>query len=245
MPTKPKKSTTNMSTSYAEINRMHRIAFSSLKGAVVVTSAKNGEGSSLFSHTMALKSAESGNKTLLIDLNMRNMEITHNLELERFDWNLAGLKTTLPKKLLQTNKAVKNLSFLSAPTDKESISYLKDVKNIEAFFKLAEKQFDHIIIDTTPVGTLNRFNADPILLASAARKTILVTMAGVTPKERIKKALNQLEEGGVRASGIVINDYQNPSLKESLLDFVAKFKKFSPSLHNWLKNKICAAKGLN
>jgi Mrp family chromosome partitioning ATPase len=245
MPTKQKKSSKTMPTSYAEINRMHRIAFSNLKGTVIVTSAKNGEGSSLFAHTMALKSAESGNKTLLIDLNMRNMEITKNLELERFDWDLAGLKATLPKKLLQTNKAVKNLSFLSAPLDKESITHLKNIKNIEIFLKLAEKQFDHIIVDTTPVGTLNRYNADPILLGSVARKTILVTLAGVTPKDRIKKALNQLEEGGVRASGIVINDYQNPSLRESLLDFISKFKKLSPSLHNWLRNKIMAATGLN
>ena len=92
---------------------------------------------------------------------------------------------------------------------------------------------------------MNRYNADPILLGSVARKTILVTLAGVTPKDRIKKALNQLEEGGVRASGIVINDYQNPSLRESLLDFISKFKKLSPSLHNWLRNKIMAATGLN
>jgi tyrosine-protein kinase Etk/Wzc len=245
MATKQTASENALPTSYAEINRMHRIGFSSLKGTAIITSTKNGEGSSLLAHIMALKSAESGNKTLLIDLNIRNMEITNNLELKRFDWNLAGLKETLPKKLIQTNKNVKNLSFLSAPLDKESISFLKNVKNIEKFFKLAEKQFDHVIVDTTPVGTLNRYNADPILLGAAAKKTILVTMAGVTPKDKIKKALNQLEEGGVRATGIVINDYHNPSLKESLLDFVAKFKKISPSLHNWLRNKILAAKGLN
>lgn len=239
-----KQENTAAPTSYAEINRMHRISFGNLKGTAIITSAKNGEGTSTFAHTMALKSAEAGKNTLLIDLNMRTMDITRNMELERFDWDLASLKTVLPKKLLQTKKSIPNLTILSAPTDVASIEYLKDPQNVEKFFKLAEKQFDHVIVDTTPVGTLNRYNADPVLLAAAARKTILVTMAGVTPKDRIKKALNQLEESGVKTTGIVINDQHNPSQRESLLSFVGGVKKFSPGLHNWLRKKIMAEKSL-
>lgn len=232
-------------TSYAEINRMHRISFGNFKGTAVITSAKNGEGASTFAHTMALKSAESGKNTLLIDLNMRTLSITQSMELKRFDWDLPSIKTTLPKKLLQTKKSIAKLSVLSAPTDVASIEYLKDPQNVETFFKLAEKQFDHVIVDTTPVGTLNRYNADPVLLASAARKTILVSMAGVTPKDRIRKAITQLEESGVKPSGIVINDKHNPSMKESLLEFIGGLQKVSPGLHSWLRKKILAEKSLN
>ncbi len=239
------KNKTALPTSYAEINRMHKNAFSTLKGTVIITSAKSNEGTSLFSHIMALKSAEAGKKTLLVDLNMKNMSLTSSLELKRLEWKLPDIKTVLPKKIIQPSENIKNLSFLAAPLDGESIDYLKDIKNIQNFLKLAEKQFDHVIIDTTPVGTLNRYNADPILLGSCAKKTILITMAGVTSKEKIKKAINQLEEGGVRPAGIVINDFNNPSLKEALLNFVAKFKKISPSLHNWLRKKVLNAKGLN
>lgn len=233
-------------TTYAEVSRIHRGALSTLKGSVVVTSSQNGEGASLLAHLMAQKSAENGSRVLLIDLNMRNQSLSNSLAAERKVWGLAQRPVgdhlaDLPKEV----PGVENLEFMAAPADAESVLYLKDVHRAQAFFHALERQYDHVIVDTTPVGALNRGNADPVLLAAATRRTILVMMAGVTPRARVERTIKQLREAGAKIEGVVVNDRENPSLKRQLLTFVNGLQQMAPGLSDWLRHKILKAEHLD
>lgn len=226
-------------TSFAEITRAHRTALSTLKGSFVLTASRGSEGVSLIAHLMASKSAQNGQRTLLIDLNMRDSILSQNLNLERQAWNLPQREVgDLMNDLIVPVEGLENLYAMAAPLDEDSLNFLHNIPQTQAFFAGLEKQFHQVIVDTTPVGALNRGNVDPVLLAAAARRTLLVMMAGKTPKDRIRRALSQLEEAGAQVTGILVNDLHNPDLKKELLNFVGGIKKVAPGLHSWLAHKI-------
>jgi Mrp family chromosome partitioning ATPase len=233
-------------TSYSEVGRLHASALGTLKGSVVITSTQNAEGSSLLSHLMAQRSAESGTKTLLIDLNMRNMAITESLGLPRRAWRLHERMVNEPlDDLIVESNDVPNLYFLPAPVDEESIRYLKDVNHASQFLAGLERKFSHVVVDTTPVGNVNQYNADPVILAASAKRTVLTVMAAKTPKAKVKAAVKQLREAGAFIEGIVMNDKHNPSLKDEMVKLVNIFSKVSPGLSSWLRYKVMNSDAFN
>lgn len=227
-------------TSYTEINRLYRAVVAPLKkGVVLVTSTRDGEGATLLSHVLALRSAESGTKTLLVDLNIKNKHLTKSLDLTETNWNLPTRKEkdTFDDLIIKTSKA-ENLHYIAAPNDMESIAHLKDVDHAKEFFKVLGKTYNKIIVDTTPVGAMNRYNADPVILASAADRTVMVLLSGITPRKRIKNAISQLEEVGATVEGIVFNDWQSPSLKDDVMAMLTGLQGVMPGLANWLRHKV-------
>lgn len=239
------KGTLIQPTSFTEINRIHRQALSAKRGSLVVTAAMAGEGVSTFAHVMALRSADNGQKTLLVDLNMRNAMLTAEFGMERPIWGLASRQVNEPMNdLFQPVEDVPNLYFMPAPRDDDSVQFLRDVQRAKFFLSNLEHHFDHVVIDTTPVGALNRLNADPVLLAAAATRTVLVFMAGTTPREKIRKAQHMLEEAGAQLDGVLVNDFRNPSLREELLAFADTLKAISPAVSEWLRRRILASQTL-
>lgn len=226
-------------TSFTEINRIHRQALSARRGSLVITSALGGEGVSTFAHIMALRSADNGQRTLLVDLNLRNGSLSESFNADRKIWGLAGRELNEPlTDLIEPVEGVPNLSFMAAPRDDESVQFLRDVQRAKYFLTNLEHQFDQVVIDTTPVGALNRQNIDPVLLSAAASRAVVVFMAGVTPKDKIHRCVRQLEEAGATIEGLLVNDYRNPTLQEELLKFADSLKRLSPGLGDWMRQKV-------
>lgn len=233
-------------TSYTEVSRIHRGALSTLKGSMVVTAATGGEGTTLLAHLMAQRSAEGGRKTLLIDLNMRNTDLSNRLSPDRSAWNLAGrnFKDGFGD-LIYPVAGDDKMFFMPAPLDSASVQFLKDINHAGVFFETLEKEFEHIVVDTTPVGSLNRYNVDPITLSAAARRSVLVMMANRTPKEKVSHAIKQLRESGANIEGMVVNDHENPSLRSQLIAFADFFKPLSPGFTSWMRGKISHSENLD
>lgn len=226
-------------TSFTEINRIHRQALSAKRGSIVVTAATAGEGVSTFAHIMALRSADNGQKTLLVDLNMRNAHLSDAFNADRPIWGLDSRQVNEPMHdLIQPVEGVNNLFFMPAPRDDDSVQFLRDVQRAQLFLSNLEHHFDHVVVDTTPVGAMNRLNADPVLLAAAATRTVLVFLAGVTPRDKIKKARDMLTDAGAQLDGLLVNDYRNPTLRDELLAFTDGLKAMNPGLSDWLRRKI-------
>ena len=225
-------------TTYTEISRIHRSALSTLKGSMVITSSQDHEGTSLLAHLMAQRSSENGQKTLLIDLNLRNQSLTIDFDAPSMPWGLDTWLANAPlDHLIRPIDGVDNLYFMPAPSDHESVVFLKDVHRATQFLDALEKNFDHIVIDTTPIGALNRYNADPVILSAAAQRTVMIMQAAVTPRDKILRAIKQLREAGANIEGMVVNDQVNPPVRQQLLAFASKLK-FLPGLHKWMRNKI-------
>ena len=233
-------------TAYTEINRIHRTALSAQEGTMVITCSRAGEGTSLLAYTLALRAAEAGKKALLVDLNMKNTAISHDLTLKRKDWKLhENAPAKAMKDLVEADKKNKNLFYLAAPRDQETVTWLKDLTHAEQCLDALKSEYDYVIVDSTPIGVVNRYNADPVILAAAADRTIMTLLAGVTPRERVRRALRQLREGGANVEGVVVNDRHNPSLREQMLNFADGLKGVSPGFSSWLRQKISNSEALS
>jgi Mrp family chromosome partitioning ATPase len=232
-------------TAFTEINRIHRQALSAKRGSLVVTAATTGEGTSTFAHIMALRSADNGQKTLLVDLNMRDTHLSSSFGFERHAWRLPERQINEPLlDLVEPVEGVANLYFMAAPRDDVSVQYLRDVTRANYFLTNLERHFDHIVIDTTPINAYNRYNVDPVLMAAAATRTVLVMLAGHTPREKVKKAREMLEDAGATIEGLLVNDYKNPSLRDEMLKFAGSLERLSPDFSSWLRKKILDAETL-
>lgn len=233
-------------TSFTEISRVHKSAMASTRSSVVVTSSRHGEGTTLLTHMLAQRSAESGKKTLLIDLNMRNRFLTTLMGKQTINWALSGRtqEDTLAD-LITPIEDTPNLYFMSAPADDSSVRFLRDIQRARFFFDVLERQFDHIVVDTTPVTALNRLNVDSAMLGAAATRTTLVVLSGKTPVDTIKKSIKILQDAGAHLDGVVMNDWQNPSWKERLFALIRPLQERIPGLYNWLQYKIIHAKDLD
>lgn len=226
-------------TNYTEINRLYRTVLGDEKGSLVITSTQEGEGTSIIAFALAQRAAEAGRKVLLIDLNLKDLDLTQNLKLPQKDWNLDKRKATDNlADLIEQSKQFATLSFMAAPADEASIKFLKDADRAERFLKTIGAQFDHVIVDTSPITAYNRANADSVILASAADHAVVSLLAAKTPGRKAVRAVRQLQESNAPTKGVIVNNFYNPSLQEDIMRAIAPLHKLSPGLHDWLRYKI-------
>jgi Mrp family chromosome partitioning ATPase len=226
-------------TSYTEIARIHRNCLAKSKGSLVITSTDHNEGSTLTAQLIARRNAETGKRTLLVDLNVYKQDITTSEQLTSQMWDLFSRKDNDNfTDIIVPAKGCDNLFILPAPSDDNTIDMLKDPKQATRFFDIIERNFDHVIVDTTPISATNRRNADAVILASAARRCTVVTMAGVTKRQNVKNAVKSLREAGANVEGLIVNDYKNPTAKSQLQAIVNLFVHIAPSFHDWLTYRI-------
>jgi Mrp family chromosome partitioning ATPase len=225
--------TSSLPTDFAEIARLHRAALDGLKGTLVVTCTQPGEGTSTVASLLAARSAEEEKKTLLVDLNLRHPWLTETTGSTPQPWNLPDL-ARLDDVLKNVVPLSPHLDLLPAPADRPSIRWLCETTQARFFFD-ALKNYDHVIVDTTPLTIANRRNVDPALLAAAADRTLFVLLSGITPYPKIKKALQDLQASGAQLVGVAVNDLANPSAKETILNMARLLRKVAPGLGEWLE----------
>jgi len=168
---------------------------------ILVTSAVEHEGKTTFAAQLAASLARAGNRTLLLDGDLRHPNAHLALELD--------LRAGLPELLrgeITNDEAVQPTSIdgLFAVTggacDYASITALSraDTARIIKGFR---DSFDHVVIDAGPVLAF----ADALLLGQQSDAAILVTMRDVSRVPLVTKAVDRLRSVGVRVLGTVIN----------------------------------------
>ena len=185
-----------------------------LGGVYLITSTDAGEGKSLVASNLARSLAEHGQKTLLIDCDLRRPRLHQSVELE----NDHGLITWAeasgdPDDLssAQIKEAAPKLGLLrSGGSTTTPTEFLQD----PAFSGLLERlksRFDAIVIDSPPVGPC----PDAVLLAAHADQTIFVVRQGRVLRRKVKAAVARLEKTASPVTGIVLNGIHGKSADET------------------------------
>ena len=73
-----------------------------------------------------------------------------------------------------------------------------------------------VVLDTAPLLSGDADIIPGATAAAAADATILVTLAGRTPSNRVREAREKLTAAGASVIGAVLNDRDNPSLLAEL-----------------------------
>lgn len=169
--------------------------------SVLIASAQHGEGRSFIAANLAVVFAQLGERTLLIDADMRSPRQHDLFGLER----RVGLSSCLSGRAgLDCATPVNELRNLSVMTAGPTPPNPQELLARPAFTRLlleAGETHEVIIIDSPPVTGF----ADAQIIAARAGATVLVTRAQQSDARMSRQAVQALKDAGARVCGAVLN----------------------------------------
>jgi Mrp family chromosome partitioning ATPase len=214
-----------------EIDRIHSLLSEKDIRSIAVTSSNSGEGVTSMAMALAQHSLLAGYSTLLIDLNIYRPSIQSALKLN----DIASEPSLFnqPELVCLENTSIVTTG-ISAPTKRATIMKLRQRGVLEQCIREWQKSFDRIIIDTSPLNRVNANNISPERVAAACDGCLVVVLAGSTTESMIVSAIEKLNSTSAHIIGCVLNDRDNPSLKNEL---IRETQRLRPHF-NWLANHL-------
>ena len=172
------------------------------KGAFAVLSGGAGEGKSTTAFNLAYVCAQQGEKTLLVDADLRR-PVQHTIlgVSNRFGLTNVLLRDVPVEETIKTT-SVPNLHFLpSGRLPRTSLGVL-DPKRIGELVASLKQKYDMVIFDTPPLVGIS----DSSVLAKEMDGVVLVVQYRKYPRDMIIRAKQMLDTLGVKQVGVVLNN---------------------------------------
>ncbi len=169
---------------------------------IQITSALPAEGKSTTVANVALTLAQTGARTLVIDLDLRRptmgglFGVSEESGMSTF---LSG-NSDLSSQVIQT--AYPNLFVVPAGPAAPNPAELISSERMGHGLKLLEEYFSYIIIDTPPALEIT----DAVALSPCVDGVIMVTRSGYTPRDAVRRATQRLQAVGAKLLGVLLND---------------------------------------
>jgi succinoglycan biosynthesis transport protein ExoP len=171
---------------------------------ILVTSALPREGKTTAAVNLAVTLAQLGDRTLLMDSDMRkpgirralNMTMGKDLGLSSYLAGVCSLdEATIP------HPAIPNLSALTTgPVPPSPADLLSSLRMREGIAEL-RRRFKFIVIDSPPIMAAT----DAVILSAQTDGVLMVVRSGETPKEAFTRARDLLAAVKCRLLGVVLN----------------------------------------
>lgn len=180
------------------------IDFSAIDSAfqtILVTSPEVGSGKSTIAANLAIVYAQQGKKTLLIDGDLRKPTVHKTFSKNMF----CGLSSVLTDQIdlheACQSTEVPNLSILTSGAIPPNPNEMLSSNKMTVILEELKQEYDLIIIDTPPVTIVS----DALVIAQEVDGVILAVRYGVTLKDRIKQAVEQIGMTRTPIIGTVLN----------------------------------------
>ncbi|MHC4215753.1 MAG: polysaccharide biosynthesis tyrosine autokinase [Planctomycetota bacterium] len=170
---------------------------------IVVTSPGIGDGKTTFAVNLATSFAQSGEKVLLIDGDLRKPDIAEILNLPKGTRGLQDLLFGKEFEKLVYNTGTSGVHVLAADrrNASDALDLLGKTRTGECIGRVSV-DYDHVIIDTPPVLAFS----DALLWARMADGVILTSFVERTSRLDLKEAIERLERADARILGTVVNN---------------------------------------
>lgn len=185
--------------------------FNNLTQVVLVVSTQPEEGKTITSSNMAMTYAMAGQKTLLVDFDLRRPRIGRMFE------TVAGRDQDRSRSLVDVLAAgdasafdqlpipsgYENLDLVTSRTSTQiSPATVMGSEALKQFFAWARAHYEHVVIDSPPFGLVS----DAMALGVLSDAVLLVCRPERSRYRAVRHALRSLLESGARVLGVVIND---------------------------------------
>ena len=170
---------------------------------LLMTSPEPADGKTLTSVNVALSMAQSGRRTLLLDVDLRRPS-THKLLGYDQGPGMAEVlegKNTVEEVIIDTD--LDNLRYISAGNISSPPPEALESDRMRALIDEFRDAYDVVIIDSPPVLAAT----DPIILAPRCDATLLVVSAENTDLRALQTAEKTLATVGVEVAGVIFNRY--------------------------------------
>jgi len=179
---------------------------------IMVTSTRRGEGKTTATALLAAAAAlQTHKRVLAVDLNWHQPALHSCFTLERsFDIERFRQNPTIKELVRPTS--VPGLDILPAPPPmEESHALALDALDLGlTVLEQARAEYDWVFVDSNAIVPPNRRMIDPVVISQATSGVVLVVLAGVTPRQEIKRTLTSLETSGANVVGAFMNQWRNP-----------------------------------
>ncbi|HNK43898.1 MAG TPA: polysaccharide biosynthesis tyrosine autokinase [Pseudomonadota bacterium] len=168
---------------------------------LLLTSSLPREGKTLCCVSLGTVLAKSGQKTLIIDCDLRRPRIARAFGLS----GTSGLTNVLVGELSLDeairSSEVENLSVLPAGPTPPNPAELLSGQHFRQLLADAAGRFDRVLIDSPPAVPVT----DPAILATLVDGVVLIVRHAQTPKEAATRAAQHVLDVGGRIVGVVLN----------------------------------------
>lgn len=182
------------------------LAINSESGAlpqvILITSAMPQEGKTSVAANLALSFATKGEKTLIVDGDLRRGRVHKLFEVQ----NRPGLSDILSSQGATLEECChqaghENLTILTCGKHLNSASELLDSDNFNTLMTELRGKYQRIIIDSPPVLGLS----ETLIMQRCADGVLMVIWSDFTPMSSVKSAMQALQVNGAKFSGFVLN----------------------------------------
>jgi len=168
---------------------------------LMITSPTPSVGKSFVSSNLAAVIAQTGQRVLLIDADMRRGYLHTLFGMAPRHGLSDALASGLSLAEISNRTEQKNLHFISAGFSAPNPSELLMHDNFSRLLREAEKLYDFIIIDTPPVLAVT----DAVLVAQQSGTNLLVARFGLSTSSQIDASKRRLAQNGVLLKGVILN----------------------------------------
>lgn len=170
---------------------------------IVVTSTGPTEGKTTTAINIAEVMARAGDKTLIIDADMRRPRIHKNINLDGDEKGISNYLTgNATVEEIVHGTPIETLFVIPAgPIPPNPVEILNSPRLKELLEKMSE-QFDRIIIDTPPVIAVT----DAAILARMADGVVYVIHGGRAHRDIVRRGINGLMKVGGHIFGVILNN---------------------------------------
>ena len=173
--------------------------------SILITSAVTGEGKSTISSLLSITAARKGNRTLLIDCDIRRPAIHGLFQLERRYGLVDVLLDGEPSKNVIKKTSIDHLDVITAGKVTPHPSELFNTRTIDGMIQELKFYYDYLILDSPPVIPVS----DPMLLAQAIDGVLMVVKAGETARQVAQRAVDIMTTNRANVLGVVLNNARN------------------------------------
>jgi len=183
-------------------SKMHFITKDTRAPLIAVTSSMAEEGKTFCALNIASVYSLSGKKTIIVDFDLRKPTIHNVIGIE----NNSGVSTWLSGKdnyyeIIKETK-YENLYVLPSGPIPPNPSELISLGKTEDLFNKLRENFDNIIVDTSPIGTVS----DSLHISEFADSVLFIARQNITVKELFGRSLEELKFSNARNIGIIFTD---------------------------------------
>jgi succinoglycan biosynthesis transport protein ExoP len=193
-----------------QIRTMLQINSNDQRKIYAVTSARPGDGKTSLTLALGLSFAASGSRTLLIDCDLVGAGLTARLDMNGPEGVLEAMSQRALLPFVRTTD-VADLAMLPVGTAQAHHASMFSPAALRRVLDEARKHFDVVLIDSGPI--LGSIEATP---ACATADGVILTVARLTPRPMVEKAMQHLRSIGARFAGVVFNRAQAKDFEKSV-----------------------------
>lgn len=169
---------------------------------VAITSSVPGEGKTTTSINMAIAMAMNGQKTLLIDADIRKPKI-HRLLAVPAKTGLTEFLAAIDKKPMLCATRYPNLYLMPAGYASPNPAELLASERMKLLMEVLREQFDVILVDTPPLGLVT----DAAVLRGVVDGFLIIVRSGALQRKVVENTVDALRRVHANILGFVLTQY--------------------------------------